>query len=144
MKNAWIRWSLSIAAFFVMVAGGAAGGYYFMVYRPTQQLMTLALSKTPVDPTQLREVCHRVISTPWGNAHDAFIALAKCGDASSIPYLVRALRWQSPPFPDGNMDCQTAHCLHALYVLTGQKFGYDPARWEQWWKDNKTRYGRTK
>lgn len=137
MKRRILKWGLGILVGICVLCGVAYEGYYFMAVRPTEELNALSVSRKPMDPGDVRQLCHRVISTPWGNAHDAFLGLVACGDASSVPYLINALRWQDSPYEGGNMVCTTAHCLQALYVITGQDFGYDPDKWEVWWDKNK-------
>lgn len=140
MKRQILRWGLAVLLGLVICGGVLYAGFYFTIIKPNEELSDAILSKTPVDKARMRDICHRVISMPWGNAHDAFLELARCGDTSSIPYLIRSLRWQQGPSPRGGFDCQTVHCLHALHVLTGQDFGYEPARWEKWWKENRNNF----
>ncbi len=68
--------------------------------------------------------------------HDACGSLVTVGDASSVPHLIRALRF----FPDvevsgpgyGVIDTQ-AHCVEALQRITGERVGYSFSVWKLWW-----------
>ncbi len=77
-----------------------------------QELLKAVLnqaSDTPdYDFDRIRQACHRVLRMREGNHHDAFLMLRECGDLSSVPYLVRALRWH-PPVLSGGMECTTVH-----------------------------------
>jgi hypothetical protein len=82
-------------------------------------------------PDVARQACHRVLRMREGNHHDAFLMLRDCGDLSSVPHLVRALRWH-PALPSGGLVCTTAHGLEALKAITHEDFGLDLNAWERW------------
>lgn len=51
--------------------------------------------------------------------------LGVCGKQEAVPYLIKALRhtaWRAD-----------AERVEILQALTGQSFGHDFARWQQWW-----------
>lgn len=93
----------------------------------------------PPDASQgeRRDACHRALTREDGNHHDAFIYLAQVGNKSSVPLLIRALRWHPPFEHEGRqlIECTTAHCRDALNSLTGEKFGTSAERWKQWWDE---------
>lgn len=78
-----------------------------------------------------RDVAHWVIRWEQGAHHDAFILLTDCGNAKSIPLLIRALRWY--PSSDGVMVCTKGHCLDALRTITGHNAGISHEAWAKWW-----------
>jgi len=84
---------------------------------------------------EMRRVSHQVLKFPIGNHHDAFIALEKIGNATSVPILIKALKWQDLPDKDGFVVCTTDHCLSALRSLTGVDQGMSFQAWKEWWKD---------
>ena len=63
--------------------------------------------------SELRRTAHDVLRYPYGNDHDACLALLRVGDATSVPYLQRAIRRQQGKTP-GLMECTEAHCREAL------------------------------
>ena len=86
----------------------------------------------------LRRKCHVQIAEQGSHPHGAFLHLAEVGDKTTVPLLIAALRWQEAPTEhEGQklVDCTTVHCLEALEALTGESFGFDPDRWEKWWKE---------
>ena len=99
-----------------------------------QELLVAGLNQVSYGPhydsDHTRQVCHRVLRMGDSNHHDAFLMLQNCGDLSSVPYLVRALRWHpaGPQF----MECTTAHGIQALKAITHEDFGLDLNAWEQW------------
>ena len=98
-----------------------------------QELVAVATSQIGYDSDRARQICHRVLRMRGANHHDAFLLLRDCGDLSSVPYLIQALRWH-PVFPDGGMECTTAHGVQALKAITHEDFGFDLNAWEQWSK----------
>ena len=87
---------------------------------------------SPPDPARARQICHRVLRARSGNQHDAFLLLKDCGDSSSVPDLIRALRRQPKPSPGGGIVCTTAHCISALQTITHQNICNDPDAWARW------------
>lgn len=84
---------------------------------------------------EIRDLCHKAISTRFGFHHDAFLALSEIGNAESVPLLIRALKWQDFPGENGVMICTTDHCLMALNNLTGHDAGSSYQEWNIWWKE---------
>lgn len=84
------------------------------------------------DADRLRQLCHRIISCRFSNHHDAFALLIDCGDSSSIPYLIKALRWHQPD--GGSGVCTDLHCVEALEKITGQHLRYDTEAWSRWYR----------
>lgn len=85
---------------------------------------------------RLRRKCHAQIARRGSHPHDAFLRIVEAGNKSSVPLLIAAIRWQVPPVEHKGqkaMVCTTAHCTEALEALTGESFGFDPDRWEEWW-----------
>jgi len=120
----------------VVVAVAFVAGVYFVFYRPTQQLNEWAMNGDQgLSEEQVRQIAHRMISLPWGNHHGAFLALAKVGNRESIPYLIRALRWQAKPDSNGVVVCTTHHCSRCLWNLTGMWFRSDYGQWNRWWRE---------
>jgi hypothetical protein len=81
---------------------------------------------------------HRDI-TDEADPHDALLALARIGDASSVPFLIRTLAKQgSVPRegPYGTTDTR-GHCLDALQVITNQHAGRNAEDWLGWYERNK-------
>lgn len=129
MKKKWIiRIALSILL--LLTASGLY--FYIAILRPHHQLYNNnAWWKTATIEEQ-RELCHCIISHRIGAPHDAFLYLAKIGNKDSIPLLIRALKWQNPPKHDF-MVCTTKHCIDALRSLTGEDYGTNYRKWEDWW-----------
>ena len=129
----WILRSLAGLAILMLLLGGA---FYIVFIHPTRQLARWTMTDyRGVPQERVRHVAHRMISLPWGNHHDAFVALGEVGNVESIPYLIRALKWQQPPDGNGGVVCTTAHCSRRLWELTGMWFRSDYAKWKQWWDD---------
>jgi len=129
MKKKWII-RTGVAVVILLAMGGLY--FYVAIMQPHRQLYRDdAWWKTATTNDQ-RLLCHRIISHRIGAPHDAFLHLRKIGNKDSVPLLIRALRWQRPP-KDGVMVCTTAHCLDTLRSLTGQDFGTDYDKWENWW-----------
>ena len=126
-----LRVSLAIVIFGVL--SGVL--YVYLMWWIPNQKMRDADWCVSASRDEIRRVCHRVIRTPWGNHHDAFILLQEVGDADSIPLLIRALQWQKPAGEKGFMVCTTVHCLDALRSLTGHDAGRTFLAWDQWWKE---------
>ncbi|MCD6338070.1 MAG: tRNA (N6-threonylcarbamoyladenosine(37)-N6)-methyltransferase TrmO [Verrucomicrobia bacterium] len=60
-------------------------------------------------------------------AHLACYALGALGDKGAIPHLIEALDHE---------ETRAAACK-TLGKLTGEQFGYDAAKWKQWWEKEK-------
>jgi len=126
------KWIIRIAVMLLLVVGTGGAYFYAAIWRPFQQMYRNQAWWDTATTDEQRLLCHRVISHRIGTPHDAFLHLRKIGNKDSVPLLIRALRWQRPP-KDGVMVCTTAHCIDALRSLTGQDFGTDYLKWEQWW-----------
>jgi len=59
----------------------------------------------------------------------AALALGKIGTKEAVPALIRALE------DENSMVCYLA--AGALKKITGQNFGKDQSKWQQWWEENK-------
>ena len=130
-------WAKRVAIFFLLVASMFAIWVYFELLRPNWMLARFCgtYRDKNVSREKIREVCHKVLSHRFGNHHDAFIALETVGNAESIPYLIRALKWQRAPAKGGMVVCTTAHCAQRLWELTGEWHEYDYSKWDTWWKE---------
>ena len=113
--------------------------YYVVIIKPNRFLADLEIKmsnnqsmKIPYDKT--RAVCHKILRYKDGNHHDAFMMLSLVGNHESIPYLLRALKWEGPPSDDGGASCSTFHCVGALEKTTGMDFGLRYEPWEKWWR----------
>jgi len=100
---------------------------------------TISISRQEVPREKLRDACHTSLRNWVAGGHDAFIALERVGNKDSIPYLIRALKWQNvqhgKPIEDGDlMVCTYGHCLGALEKLTGMNFRGDYKAWRKWWR----------
>ena len=87
-------------------------------------------------PRMQRLVLHTALLFPGGNLHDAYIDLIRVGDESSVPFLIRSLKWH-PRSPDGSMVCTKGHCLEALERITNNNPGYEYEDWKRWWRENR-------
>jgi hypothetical protein len=73
-----------------------------------------------------------------GDIHDSFLSLGTIGDSSSVPHLIRALRF----YPDAEIGpdehvgviCTQRHCVDALERITGAKVGISYSSWNAWWQ----------
>jgi hypothetical protein len=130
MRKKWI-----IRIGLAVIALVAFGGLYFYVaiWQPHHQFYRdEAWWKTATTNDQ-RRLCHRLISHRIGAHHDAFLQLQDIGNKDSVPLLIRALKWQAPPVGDG-VVCTTGHCVGALRSLTGEDYGTDYRKWDEWWR----------
>jgi len=84
---------------------------------------------------QQRDTAHEVLSLPMGNQHDAFVILMHVGTRESVPYLIRALRWQPHTAAGGRMACEKMHCLEALRNITRVDLGNNYEDWAAWWEE---------
>ena len=111
--------------------------FYMSFINPSRQLARWAMADyRDVPHDRVRHVAHQIISLPWGDHHDAFVALGEVGNVESIPYLIRALKWQELPDTNGVVVCTTAHCSRRLWELTGMWFGSDHEKWKMWWDES--------
>ena len=92
-------------------------------------------------PAEQRAELHRILDHAKDGSdgiHDACIQLAEVGDQSSIPHLIRALRFFGDaelPLPDRvGIICTQQHCVDALESLTGATVGISYQSWKHWWE----------
>ena len=83
--------------------------------------------------------CHKILRYRFGYHDDAALALGYFGDKDSIPYLIRALKWQNIKHPNADFTDAFAPraflgCIGSLKKLTGMDFGADHAKWLNWWE----------
>jgi hypothetical protein len=126
MKKKWI---IRVALMMILPIAATGVYVYVTIWQPNRTFYrNQAWWKTATEAEQ-RELCHRIISHRIGTPHDAFLLLRKIGNKESVPLLIRALSWQEP-----SDLCVPQHCVDALRSLTGEDFGMDYARWQEWWK----------
>jgi len=126
--RAWVWGLVGFAGFPIALA--AAG--YLLVARPVRHLQTL---DPRAAPETVRQACHRVIRWFPPAGHDAYIQLAFVGDETSVPRLIRAMRWA--PDPDGGWECTWSHCYLALCAITNQAPGPSYRAWRIWYDAHK-------
>jgi len=128
-RRLWI--ATKIATVLALTAGLLFGAWWWAVLRPYRQLqaMTEMPAALAASPAELRAAAHAALRFPGPGAHDAYVVLLRCGDASSVPVLIRSLRWQPHTPPNGVMVCTKAHCLEALHRLTGRDLGKNYEDW---------------
>jgi hypothetical protein len=92
-------------------------------------------------PAEQRSTLHRTLDraeTDDDGLHDACMMLTEVGDASSVPHLIRALRFFGStelPLPEGaGIVCTQQHCVDALEHITGEKPGISYGSWKRWWE----------
>ncbi len=72
----------------------------------------------------------------WFLRRNAAATLEELGDSCAIPPLITALE-------DENEDIRVDVEL-VLKDMTGQDFGQDPAKWQEWWYENKGEFQKVK
>jgi hypothetical protein len=102
----------------------------------------VTLPRTPHDPgaaasrRTLQRILDRATDANDG-VHDACGGLLRVGDESSVPHLIRVLRFfgdaELPLPPDVGIVCTHAHCVDALEHITGVKVGISYLSWKRWW-----------
>ena len=125
---------LIIAGLALAVLAAGALWFYEAVRVPNQKMKDIGwLEKA--SPQERLDVSYQVLSFPVGMHHDAFLMVNDYGDAKSIPYLLRGLRWQPHTDPGFSaMRCTKAHCLAALKRITGHDAGLNYEDWARWWE----------
>lgn len=122
---------MKVALVLAVMAGLAYGAWWWEVARPYWRLQ--AMVETPAaqaaSPAEFRAAAHAALRFPGFDPHDAYLVLLDYGDPSSVPVLIRSLRWQPHTAPHGILICTKAHCLEALRKLTGRDLG---ANYEDW------------
>lgn len=67
----------------------------------------------------------------------AFTGLSQIGTAASVPWLIRVLKQPDADVPySGGSERLHEDAAGTLSAITGQDFGEDEAKWEQWWQEN--------
>jgi hypothetical protein len=86
---------------------------------------------------RLRQKSHAELSKRGGFNPGVFADVEEVGNKESVPLLIAALRWYPPIKIDGHiaMIDTAGMCIDALRTLTGQDLGFDPDKWEKWWKE---------
>ncbi len=103
------------------------------VWDPIRKIHNLDWWNSATD-TEVRSVCHR--SLVWSTEpHDEFISLQNCGNESSVPYIIWAIRWM--PLDEHDRDCTWWHGLYALRMITNNSVGSMRAEWTQWYAAHK-------
>lgn len=99
--------------------------------------------RTPHDPgaADRRRTLHEILDRATDEndgIHDACGELLHVGDESSVPHLIRALRFFGDgelPLPPGvGLVCTQSHCVDALEHITGAKVGISYSSWRAWWE----------
>ena len=112
----------------------AVGVYVYLAWwTPNQRMRDLQWWQNASED-EMRATCHQILRFPLGDHHDAFLTLAEIGNAESVPVIIRSLRWQQGPDRDGVMIDTTWIAVETLRSLTGEKFGFEPQRWRDWWE----------
>lgn len=125
----YLRRTLKLLVVIALLAAIGAALWWYAVVRPYQHLARLLAPGQLATPAELRDAAHGVVRLPFGDSHDAYLVLIKHGDASSVPLLIRSLRFLPHTAPGGGMICTKAHCLEALRKLTGVDRGKNYADW---------------
>ena len=98
----------------------------------------ISISDQEWPPKKIRDACHASLRNWATGGHNAFITLEREGNKDSIPYLIRALKWQNvqngKPNEDVGVVCTHAHCMDTLEKLTGMNFRGDYKAWCKWWR----------
>ena len=127
-SRAWVWGLVGFAGFPIALA--AAG--YLLVARPVRRLHTIDPSAGPV---AIRQACHRAIRWYPPAGHDAYIHLAFVGDETSVPRLIRAMRWA--PCAENGWECTWSHCSQALCAITNQAPRPSYRAWRTWYEANR-------
>ncbi|MBI4863442.1 MAG: PQQ-like beta-propeller repeat protein [Candidatus Riflebacteria bacterium] len=98
---------------------------------PVEQDPLAVLDPGSQPPEQVRLVCHRVLSEPPGNHHDAYVMLDQVADETTVPVLIGSLKWLTRDV------CTESHCLDLLRYLCNVDLGDDHDTWRHWWEQNR-------
>ena len=88
-----------------------------------------------IDKEAARKALHGILGWPYRGDHDAFLYAAALGDYSTVPLLIRDLKYQGWTKPGDGMDCEKAHCIDALVQITGVNAGCNYEDWAKWWEE---------
>lgn len=86
-----------------------------------------------IDIPAARAALHRILGWPYHGEHDAFLSAAGIGDYTTVPLLIEDLKRQEYTPPGKPMDCEKAHCLNALRLISGVNAGVNYEDWIKWW-----------
>ena len=130
---------IALVALLVVTGGAVVYGVFLRPWWRFNAYDRDVYSRDKMSDAELRDLCHLVIRFPkYGNAHDAFIFLARgAGDETSVPRLIRALGSAPAPGQNGFWLCTWQHCIYALESITNQKLGRVQANWQNWYAANK-------
>jgi len=141
MKRAVIKSIALVVLFFCVAAVQVYLGVWFphRTISKLDQWDTEYGFKGEMPRKKIRDACHKILRNWAVGDHDAFLALAKVGNKDSIPYLIRALKWQNVQHRKaiangGATECTYGHCLCALEKLAGMSFEGDDKAWRKWWR----------
>lgn len=125
------RWRVLLLGTAICWGSPALVGYMF-VWGPTQKIRSSDWK--PTTEAEVRSVCHR--SLVWRTEpHDEVGFLSNCGDESSVPYIIWALRWM--PSDEEQRDCTWGHALYALRTITNNSASATRAEWTEWYAAHK-------
>ncbi len=121
---------LAILSIMLLIANAAIYFYYF--YPP---VVLIKLNRSGRAPSKRElHLIHKMIEKP-GFYHDTFCYLEDHGTMESVPSLIKALKHQEPPGPNGFSDCAAAHCVDALSEITGHRPENNTyEEWNEWWE----------
>ena len=101
---------------------------YVFLWDPLNKMHDMDAWKSPTQ-AEVRSVSHRLLI--WEREpHDSFIGLINCGNESSVPYLLWALR-RMPPL--NNRACTWDHAHKALRHITNYPLGLTRDEWVEWY-----------
>ena len=122
-------------SFYIIVLVLIIAGTFYILWIQPRLLFRDDYKFSQLSPSKQRAILHKILSLP-GMHHDAFISLIHIGDETSVPYLVKSVKWQKPS-SGGSWPCSAAHCAEAFQTITNNYPGDDYQDWVAWWKENK-------
>lgn len=132
------RFHLRVALFLMavlVVAAVVLSLYRREVVTPRRVLWDYEYAKS-IGPKAFRTALIKNLIYPWGNSHDACLALKSGADDSMIPYLLVQLFWWRSQTKGDLMSCVQAHCIGALEAHTLADAGVEFSDWYRWWKEH--------
>ncbi|HOI56060.1 MAG TPA: hypothetical protein PLP01_12480 [Phycisphaerae bacterium] len=127
------RWQLALCGAGALGLGAAAT-FYVGILRPRNLMQSEEFYFNASDE-EMQQLCHLTMLW-WPDPHDQFINLWHVGDASSIPYILWALRAMPE---NGPMACTWWHGLDALKHITNHSDGNTRQDWVRWYEANRHR-----
>jgi len=113
------------------------------VWEMIERRMKEAEAFTKLPPATQRAQLHQILDRAKDEndgIHDACGDLRYVGDVSSVPHIIRALRF----FPDEEIAgtgrgivCTQQHCVDVLRKLTGVDVGVSYTSWQKWWEETR-------